>query len=88
MREIAFGEAINQLKNQNNYDPSFIEFVKSCLIKDPKIRPRAEDILNKNKSFFAFAKDKTFIKNTLLQGIPTVEERVILLNFLLNIFIV
>jgi hypothetical protein len=76
MREIAFGDAMNQLKNQNSYDSSFIEFVKSCLIKDPKLRPNAEEILNKNKNFFAHAKDKIYIKSTLLQGIPTVQERV------------
>lgn len=83
MREIAFGDPLSQLKNPNKYDPSFIDFVKSCLIKDPKSRPNAEEILRMNKKFFALAKDKSYIKENLLKGVPTVEERVkIIFNFL------
>ena len=77
MREIAFSDPITQLKHPNDYDPSFLEFVRSCLIKDPKARPNAENVLKMNKKFFALAKDKKYVKDTLLKGVPTVEERVI-----------
>ncbi len=76
MRQIAFGDAINQLKNPNSYESSFVDFVKSCLIKDREARPNAEEVLNKNKEFFKHAKGKDFIKATLLKNIPTVQERV------------
>jgi hypothetical protein len=76
MREIAFEDPMKQLKNQKDYDPSFIEYVRSCLIKDPKERPNAENVLKMNKKFFALAKDNKYIKEHLLKGVPTVQERV------------
>ena len=83
MREIAFADPMSQVKHQNDYDPSLIEFIKSCLIKDPKCRPNAENVLKMNKKFFALAKDKKYIKENLLKGVPNVEERVIIY---LNLF--
>jgi serine/threonine protein kinase len=76
MREVVFADPMTQLKNQQQYNPAFIEFLKSCLVKDPKTRPNAEDVLKLNKKFFALAKDKKYIKENLLKGVPTVEERV------------
>jgi serine/threonine-protein kinase OSR1/STK39 len=76
MRKIKFEEPPT-LKNPENFDPSFHEFIKSCLIKDPKLRPTAEEILKNNKNFFSFAKDKDYLREHLLKGIPTLEKRVI-----------
>jgi serine/threonine protein kinase len=64
------------IDNQCNWDQSFIDFISSCLVKDPKLRPNAEQILEINKKFFAKAKDKTFLAQTLLKGVPTIQERV------------
>ena len=75
MRKIKF-EDPQTLKNPGNWDPSFSEFIKSCLIKDPKLRPTAEEILKNNQKFFSFAKDKEFLKENLLKGVPTLEKRV------------
>jgi len=75
MRKITFEEP-STLKNPENYDPSFLEFIKSCLIKDPRLRPTADEILEKNEKFFSFAKDKDYLKEHLLKGIPTLEKRV------------
>jgi len=78
MRKIKF-EDPPTLKNPNQWDPSFSEFIRSCLIKDPKLRPTAEEVLNNNQKFFSFAKDKNYIKDYLIQGVPTLEKRVIYL---------
>lgn len=75
MRKITFEEPCS-LKNPENFDPSFSDFINSCLKKDPRHRPSAEDILNQNKKFFSFAKDKDYLKENLLKGIPTLEKRV------------
>lgn len=75
MREIKFGEPPT-LKNPENYDKSFHDFIKSCLIKDPKLRPTVDEIFKNNKKFFSFAKDKEFLKNNLLKEFPTLEKRV------------
>ncbi len=48
--------------------------------KDPKSRPTAEMVLNKNKEFFNKAKDKTYLIENLLKGVPTVQERVKYIN--------
>jgi hypothetical protein len=76
MREIALGDTLTQLKNPNSYHPSFVEFVKSCLIKDPKLRPNAEEVLKINKKFFSLAKDKEHIRHTLLKDVPDLQKRV------------
>lgn len=76
MREIAIGDPLSQLKKPNQYDPSFIDFLKSCLVRDSKSRLSAEDILKTNKKFFSLVKDKKYIKDNLLSGVPTVQERV------------
>lgn len=75
MRKIKF-EDPPSLKNPENYHPCFNDFIKSCLIKDPKLRPNINEILNHNKEFFSFAKDKDFLKENLLKGFPTLEKRV------------
>jgi len=74
MRHISNDEA-PKLKNNSDWDLSFVEFVSSCLVKEPKDRPDATTILKQNKKFFSFAKDQNYIKEKLLKGIPTVDER-------------
>jgi serine/threonine protein kinase len=76
MREIAFGDPLSQLKHPEKFDKSFIEFLKSCFIKDPKLRPNAQQVYETNSSFLSKAKDKNYIKENLLKGIPNVQERI------------
>ncbi len=78
MREIKFDNAPPSLKSANKWDTLFIDFVNSCLIKDPKMRPDAEAVLKLNKKFFALSKDKSYLRDTLLKNIPSVQERVII----------
>jgi len=75
MRKIKFEEPPT-LKNPTQWDPTFVEFIKCCLIKDPKLRPTAEEVLNNNSKFFSFARDKEYIKEHLIKGVPTLEKRV------------
>jgi hypothetical protein len=84
MREIAVGDPLSQLKNPNQYDPCFVDFLKSCLVRDSKSRLNAENILKTNKKFFSLAKDKKYIKENLLVGVPSVQERVIIFLIILN----
>ena len=58
------------------WSQEFKDFVKSCLIKDPRKRPSAAEILQMNKKFFEKAKDKNYILQTILSGVPTIQERV------------
>ena len=58
------------------WSQEFKDFVKSCLVKDPKKRPCATEILTMNKKFFEKAKDNNYILKNLLVGIPTLQERV------------
>lgn len=76
MREIKFDKAPPSLKSASQWDSSFVEFVNSCLIKDPKLRPDAESVLKINKKFFALVKDKKYLKDNLLKNVPPVQERV------------
>lgn len=75
MRLIKF-EDPPTLKYPAQWDPSFVEFIKKCLVKDAKYRPTAVEILEENKIFFSFAKDKNYLRENLLKGIPAVENRV------------
>ncbi len=76
MREIVFGDPVSCVKHPEEFDPSFIAFVKSCLVKDPKMRPNAEEVLQRNEKFFSLARDKNYIRENLLKNVPTVQERV------------
>jgi hypothetical protein len=76
MRQIVLGDPLSCLKHPEEFDPSFLDFVKSCLVKDPKDRPNAEQVLLKNQKFFSFARDRKYIKDNLLKGVPDVKERV------------
>jgi serine/threonine protein kinase len=76
MREIKFDTVAPSLKSPSKWDSSFIEFVNSCLIKDPKVRPDAEAVLKINKKFFALCKDKKYLRDNLLKDVPSVQDRV------------
>jgi hypothetical protein len=75
LEKIKYGEGFH-LKNPNDWDPSFVEFINFCLNKDPRNRPSADLVLKQNKAFFSKAKDKTYLAGGLLKGIPTLHERV------------
>jgi hypothetical protein len=75
MDKIKYGEGFH-LKNEKEWDPVFVDFIKFCLNKDPKNRPSADMVLKNNKAFFSMAKDKTYLRDDLLNGIPTLHERV------------
>jgi hypothetical protein len=75
MRKIQLGEP-QTLKDPQKWDPCFVDFVKSCLIKDPSQRPDVETLFKNNKKFFAKAKKNDYLKSKLLKGVPNVLERV------------
>ena len=83
MREIKFDNSAPTLKSPTKWDSSFVEFVNSCLVKDPKLRPDAEAVYLLNKKFFALAKDKNYLRDALLKEIPNVQERVYSYNFII-----
>ncbi len=63
------------MKNQDSWSPEFVKFVNYCLNKDPKNRPDAELTLKYNEEFFKKAKDKKYLAETLLKGVPSVQNR-------------
>ena len=75
MRKIKFDEPPT-LKEPKAWDSSFVEFIKYCLVKDPKLRPDAEMVLKNNKKFLSKAKGKSYLVDTLLKSVPTVDCRV------------
>jgi hypothetical protein len=77
MREIKFDTVAPSLKSPSKWNSSFVDFVNSCLIKDPKLRPDAEAVLKINKKFFALVKDQKYLRDNLLKEIPSVQDRVI-----------
>jgi serine/threonine protein kinase len=63
------------LKNPSAWSPEFVKFVNYCLNKDPFSRPNAELALKYNEEFFRKTKDKKYLAETLLKGVPTVQDR-------------
>ena len=64
------------LKEPQKWSKEFNSFLQSCLVKDQKLRKSAEQILEAHKDFFAKAKDEKYLKDTLLNKIVSVQERV------------
>ncbi len=65
-----------KLKDPTKWDTLFINFIKSCLVKNPQKRPTASELLEANKEFLSKAKDNQYLRDTLLKGVPSVKERV------------
>lgn len=58
----------------NKWSSSFKDFVAQCLNKNPTKRPSAEALL-KHK-FIKFAKDENYVATTLISQIPSLTERI------------
>eukprot|EP00831_Metopus_contortus_P009173 TRINITY_DN1353_c0_g1_i10.p1 TRINITY_DN1353_c0_g1~~TRINITY_DN1353_c0_g1_i10.p1 ORF type:complete len:198 (-),score=21.18 TRINITY_DN1353_c0_g1_i10:258-851(-) len=65
-----------RLKTEGKWDKGFVAFVYDCLQKNPKMRPTAEEILEKHHTFFEKAVPNTYIVDELLLDLPKLEERV------------
>ena len=76
MRKIQLGEP-QSLKEPEKWDQCFVDFIKSCLVKDPAKRPDVETLVKNNKKFLMKAKNNEYIKTRLLKGVPSVLERVL-----------
>ena len=62
--------------NEDNFKFSteFKNFVSNCLIKDPKLRPSAKELLEKHTLFLQKAKDKEYLVENVLKGCPNLHE--------------
>ncbi|XP_066973863.1 serine/threonine-protein kinase OSR1 isoform X10 [Macrobrachium rosenbergii] len=57
-----------------NYGKAIRKMITDCLQKDPAKRPTAQELLK--HPFFKKARDKKYLQSVLLQGGPSIEERV------------
>lgn len=53
---------------KTKWSDEFKNFVNDCLIKDPKLRPGAKELLEKHQKFFSNAKGKEYLAGTILKG--------------------
>lgn len=75
LRKIQFEESPS-LKDQSKWGKPFINFIKSCLIKNPHNRPSASQLLSDHKELFEKTQSPDYLMSTLLNGVPNVLERV------------
>mmetsp|Transcript_3477 Transcript_3477/g.3224 ORF Transcript_3477/g.3224 Transcript_3477/m.3224 type:complete len:141 (-) Transcript_3477:171-593(-) len=61
------------LGRDETFSNSFKEMVNSCLQKDPELRPTAEQLLR--TKFFHKAKGKNYIRDHLLENLPTLQAQ-------------
>ena len=73
--EIAKSNEVPSLKEDNfKFSDEFKNFVKSCLIKDPNLRPSAKELLSTHKAFLEKAKNKGYIFEKVLKGCPNLHD--------------
>ena len=73
--EIAKSNEVPSLKEDNfKFSDEFKNFVKSCLIKDPNLRPSAKELLSTHKAFLEKAKNKEYIFEKVLKGCPNLHD--------------
>ena len=56
------------------WSDEFKNFVKDCLIKNPQLRPSANDLLQKHTKFLDKAKNKEYLVENVLKGCPNLRE--------------
>lgn len=61
------------LESDRKFSKSFKQMIASCLVKDPVMRPMAKKLLK--HSFFKQARSNDYIARTLLDGLPTLGDR-------------
>lgn len=73
--EEAQSPRIPTLKEDNwKFSDEFKNFVKSCLIKDPNLRPSAKELLENHKKFLDKAKNNEYIFEKILKGCPNLHD--------------
>jgi len=73
------------VNNHEKYDNCLLKFISHCLVKDVRIRPDIETLVNSHKEFFSYAKDPHYLKTMFIKTLPNIVERV---NNLINFKIV
>lgn len=61
--------------SDDNWSEEFRLFINNCLIKEPKNRPDAENLVKNNMKFLSKAKDAKYILDNVVKGCPTLEQR-------------
>ncbi|XP_062157518.1 uncharacterized protein LOC133865063 isoform X2 [Alnus glutinosa] len=61
-------------ERDRKFSKSFKQMIASCLVKDPSKRPSAKKLLK--HSFFKQARSNDYIARTLLEGLPTLGDRI------------
>ena len=73
--EEAKSNRIPSLKEDNfKFSDEFKNFVKSCLVKDPNLRPSAKDLLKEHIKFLDKAKNNEYIVEKVLKGCPNLHD--------------
>jgi serine/threonine protein kinase len=75
IREVVDGAVPELSDTKYKWSQEFKDFVKSCLVKDPNLRPSARGILDNNKQFFSKDKNNEYILQTLLKGVTFIQDR-------------
>lgn len=78
LRKIQF-ENPPTLKDPSKWSKCFIKFIEACLQKDPSKRPDASRLLSEHTEFFELSQPPEYLTHNLLNGVPSVLERVSIL---------
>ncbi|XP_073151206.1 serine/threonine-protein kinase BLUS1-like isoform X2 [Henckelia pumila] len=60
-------------ESDKKFSKSFKQMIASCLVKDPSKRPSAKKLMR--HSFFKQARSNDYISRTLIEGLPTLGDR-------------